>query len=128
MWLQRLLPRILPKFLQQKTAHDIFSRHTMVFSNVPGPSRDIFVCGERVLGIQTLFPNLVPQSLLISYADSVFFNMSLDEEDLPGPAFTDLPALFLAELRELAEAFGVDASDGAVLSAVSPGGVFGVIG
>ena len=29
---------------------------------------------------KVLFPNLVPQVLIISYADSVFFNMSLDEE------------------------------------------------
>ena len=128
MWLQRQLPRILPQFLQQKTAYDIFSRHTMVFSNVPGPSRDIYVCGERVLGMQVLFPNLVPQSLLISYADSVFFNMSLDEDDLPGPAFIDLPLLYVDELRELGKAFGLDCSDAVVLSTISPGGIFGIIG
>ena len=47
---------------------------------------------------------------------------------LPGLAFAELPDMYLAELRALAEAYSVDCSDAAVLSATSPGGVFGVIG
>ena len=122
------MPLILPQFLQQKTAFDIFTRHSMVFSNVPGPGQDIYVCGEKVVGMQILFPNLLPQSLLISYSDSIFFNMSLDDENLPAAAFTELPGYYLAELRELATAYGVDASDAGILSALSPEGVFGVVG
>ena len=96
LWLQRVIPLILPQFLQQKTAFDIFTRHSMVFSNVPGPGQDIYLCGEKVVGMQILFPNLVPQCLLISYSDSIFFNMSLDDENLPAAAFAELPGYYLA--------------------------------
>ena len=50
MWLQTNLLPLLPKSLQRKTGHDVFSRHTLVFSNVPGPPVPITFCKEKVLG------------------------------------------------------------------------------
>ena len=41
---------MLPQFIQRKTAFDIFSRHSMVFSNVQGPPTAVTICGERILG------------------------------------------------------------------------------
>ena len=52
---------LAPDFLVKKTAHDVFSRHTMVFSNLPGPTEDLVFCGETVTGMQIIFPNLIPQ-------------------------------------------------------------------
>jgi hypothetical protein len=97
---------LLPEFMQRQIAHDVFSRHTMVFSNLPGPAKPIFIGEEQVLGFQIMFPNLIPQVLLISYNGGVHCNMSLDPElvDL----CDELPRLYLEELLELAASYGIN--------------------
>lgn len=123
LFLQNLLPKILPRFLQQKTAFDIFSRHTMVFSNVPGPSDLISLCGEEVVGMQILFPNILPTVILISYAGGVYFTMNLDDDEMPGAA-EELPKFYLEELRELAGEYDVDTEN--MLNPLSPEGFIGI--
>lgn len=60
-----------------------------------------------MLGLQVIFPNLIPQVLIVSYANGVFCNMSVD------PDLVDecdkLPQLFLDELAEVAKSYGVNA-------------------
>ncbi len=62
-WVQTSLLPLLPAWLAQKTAFDLFSRHSAVFSNVPGPAEPVAVagCAEPLLGFQIVFPNLLPQ-------------------------------------------------------------------
>lgn len=45
----------LPLSLLQSTAHDIFARHSVVFSNVPGPTAPVYVgdTGVAVVGMQS---------------------------------------------------------------------------
>lgn len=50
-------PRLLGAVAQQ-----LFSRHSLVFSNVPGPDTPICVGGKRVLAIYSAFPNLIMQA------------------------------------------------------------------
>ena len=123
MYLQNLLPKLLPQFLQQKTAFDIFSRHTMVFSNVPGPPDTISLCSEKVVGMQILFPNILPNVILISYAGGIYFNINLDDTDMPG-AVDELPKYYIEELKELAAVYNVNTDD--MLNPMSPGGLLGV--
>ena len=123
MYLQNLLPKILPQFLQQKTAFDIFSRHTLVFSNVPGPSKLISMCGEQIVGMQILFPNILTNVILISYAGSIYFNMNMDDDDTPG-AEEELPKYYLEELTELAKEYGLSTEN--MLSNLSPEGLLGI--
>jgi len=109
LWMQNNVLPLAPDFLRQQLALDLFSRHTMVFSNVPGPAESLRLCGERLLGLHVLFPNLIAQAIIVSYNGGVFFNMSIDNQlvdmcDL-------LPELFLEEMREMATSFGVDAED-----------------
>lgn len=47
-------------------AQQLFSRHTLVFSNVPGPAQPVSIGGKRVLGIYSAFPNLITQVLATS--------------------------------------------------------------
>ena len=124
MWLQNFLPTVLPESIQQQTAYDIFTRHTMVFSNVPGPTNSLFLCNQRVEGFQIIFPNLIPQCLLISYNDGIFFNMVIDEEQSPG-AFEELPLYYLDELKQLAAAYDVDSKD-VLIPGRSISGIFGL--
>lgn len=107
MRIQQILPNLLPKFLQQKITFDIFRRHTMSFSNVAGPTKVSFLGGNRVEGIQVLFPNLLPAGIVVSYAGGLYLNINMDDDDLPGAA-DDLPRFYIEELNELASAFEVD--------------------
>jgi hypothetical protein len=126
MWMQtHVLPR-LPQFLRRKTAYDIFSRHSMVFSNVPGPSQPIHFCGEKVLGLQVVFPNILPQTLIVSYAGEVFMNMVLDTSLVKG-AETLLPKYYVEEAMALAKEYNLSTKESEILSRTSKEGVFGVI-
>ena len=126
MWLQNFLPKVLPVFLQRQTAYDIFTRHSMVFSNVPGPNTPIYLAGEKVEGLQVLFPNLIPQVMIVSYNGGVYFNMSLDDMEMPG-ALQEMPQLYLEEFTALAKEFSISTEEfGPMVCEESPGGVFGV--
>lgn len=123
MKIQQILPNILPLFMQQKIAYDIFSRHTMSFSNVTGPPVLSFLGGEQVEGIQVLFPTLLPQGIVVSYAGGLYLNLNMDDDDLPGAA-DELPRFYIEELKELA----MDISVGTefMLTEKSPEGYFSV--
>ena len=58
------------------------------------------------MGLQVIFPNLIPQVLIVSYSNGVYCNMSLDPELVD--ECDKLPQLFLDELAEVAKAFGVN--------------------
>jgi hypothetical protein len=116
-----ILP-LLPFFLTQKIAFDVFSRHSIVFSNLPGPADAIKLAGETVLGFQISFPNLIPQVIIISYNNGVFFNLCLDEEILNNsklPATAQdiknkkeiLVQLFMDEIKELAKDYNISTDE-----------------
>ena len=67
LWLQDTLMSRLPTFLVRQIAFDIFSRQSMVFSNVPGPQELTLFGGEPVLGFQATFPNILDQVCYIVY-------------------------------------------------------------
>ena len=114
MWVQSNLLPLLPRFLARKTAQDIFSRHSIVFSNVRGPETSLQMCGESLVGLQVIFPNILPQTLAISYGGGLFYNMSIDAEAMAG-ADELLPKLFYEELLALADKFGVSSAKEDVL-------------
>lgn len=127
LWVQTNLLPLLPVFLQQKTAHDVFSRHTIVFSNLPGPSAACYLCSRKLVAVHAIFPNIIPQAIIISYAGEIMYNISLDPAVVPDAE--DFKRMLLDELRELATELGVSAGDGDadMLSPVSAGGEFGII-
>lgn len=108
LFIQNSIAPLLPDFVRHHIAQDLFTRHTIVFSNVPGPSEPLYLYGEKLLGLQVLFPNLIAQVVIVSYNGSVFYNMNVDDELVD--ACDELPRLFLEEMAELAASFGV-ASD-----------------
>jgi hypothetical protein len=67
-----------------------------------------------------IFPNIIPQALLVSYGGSIFFNMSIDTVAMPDSK-TLLPQLFLDEIKDLASRYDIDSSD--ILSEASGEGV-----
>ena len=126
LFLQDHLLSKVPEFLVHQTAFDSVARHSLVFSNVPGPQVTAYFAGQPVLGMQAMFPNLINQVLIISYNGAVFMNMAVDSAIV-----TDIPALqkaFLDEAVELAEAYGLSSEAAVMLAETSPGGEFAVTG
>lgn len=126
MWIQSNILPLLPQFLQRKTAYDIFSRHSIVFSNVPGPPHTIHFCGEKILGIQVIFPNLIPQCLIVSYANEIFMNMVIDCHVIKDCDIL-LPRFYMEEAIALGKEYGIVKQEGDVSAGKSKQGIFSII-
>ena len=51
----------LPPCLFGFVGRSLMSRHSLVFSNVPGPSQQVAIGGQPVVGLLPAFANLIPQ-------------------------------------------------------------------
>jgi hypothetical protein len=50
LWLQLHCMPWMPLWMQRKVSFDAMSRHSLLFSNVPGFQQPILLCGEKLLG------------------------------------------------------------------------------
>ena len=98
-----------PDFLFGKVAQNLFSRHSVVFSNVPGPAEPVFICGKRLVGLQGIYPNLITQLICISYCGEMQMNLVTDPDIIDAPA--TLSEYYLDELNALASHYGIDPND-----------------
>ena len=94
------------QFLQRQIVFDVFSRHSVVFSNVPGPKAPVVCAGKQIEGLQMVYPNLLPQVGILSYKGMCHANIVLDDEVVKSPEI--LRKCFVTELQDLAIALGVD--------------------
>ncbi|GMH49048.1 hypothetical protein TL16_g00431 [Triparma laevis f. inornata] len=78
------IPPKLPVNLGRQTVYDTFIRHSIIFSNVPGPAQPVKFGGQQVTETQMYFNNLVPQVGILSYDGKIFMNMNIDTEAIPG--------------------------------------------
>lgn len=109
LWVTERLQPLLPRALQQLTARDVFSRHSLVFSNVPGPRQEIRVFGQRVESFHCAFYNVNTQLLAISYGERIFLNVTADPEVAKGME-SQFPKFMIEELEDLGRSFGVEGS------------------
>ena len=73
-----------PKFSSQ-TAYDFVSKHSMVFTNVPGPTKPVTLFrGKAVRSMTFAVSNLVNQVSVMSYAGEMGFSLVVDPEATPG--------------------------------------------
>lgn len=100
----------LPAFLRQQTAYELFQRHSMVFSNLPGDDKPMTLAGEEMLGLQVVFPNLLPQCLLISYNGQMFANLCVNPDLVNPEGVKTLQGAYLEEFTEMADSLGVSRS------------------
>lgn len=105
-WIARNVLTCAPAPLVQQTLQDAMGRATMVFSNVPGPQEAVHFGPRQLTGLQVLFPNFLPQALVVSLNGGVYYNLVVDP--LVVEQSDALPALYLEELRELAMQLRVD--------------------
>lgn len=104
--LQNGLVPLLPIAAAHQTLHDLFSRHSVVFSNVPGPQELVCVAGQEVTGMQMVFPNLLTQVGILSYNGKIFMNFTLDPKLILESE--KLPQFYLEELEEMGKVLNCD--------------------
>jgi hypothetical protein len=103
---QNRVMRWLPLSIGRKTCLDVFSRHSLVITNVPGPSKSCQLAGQTVNDIQVIFNNLLTQINIVSYAGTIYGNVIYDPETLPG--LSDVFGQFYANaFVDLAKNLGV---------------------
>lgn len=103
----KLMP-YLPFKASIDALYGTFSRHSMVFSNVPGPQMRCFLAGQEVKSMGMLFPNLIPQVGIMSFNGCVTMNMTVDDEVITQP--TLLIDAFQEEYQALAKELNVTLS------------------
>ena len=79
-----VVPRLLPHAVARQAVWDIFSRHSLVLTNVPGPQHPCCLATRPVKDVQLFFNNLLPQVDFITYDGRVYGNMLFDDQSLPG--------------------------------------------
>lgn len=77
-FLQSNIVPLLPISLARQTVYDTFTRHSLVLTNVPGPSQPTSIAGQEIQGIRLFFNNLIPNFGILSYCDVVYCSMSCD--------------------------------------------------
>jgi len=82
--IQNTLVPWLPHALSRQTVMDLFSRHSLVLTNVPGPSQKIRLAGQTVDKVQLFFENTITQVDLMSYGGTIFGNIIYDPVAMPG--------------------------------------------
>jgi len=104
--IQEIIGPKLPSKLSKQTVFASFCRHSLVFSNVPGPDRQIIFAGKKVAGCQMLFNNLIPQVGILSYFGQVFMNMIIDPDVVVESHM--IPIFYCRALCDLAKKYNVD--------------------
>jgi diacylglycerol O-acyltransferase len=107
LWIQNTLPPLLPLSIAQQTVYDVFRRHSLVLTNVPGPDRPCLIAGKVCTGVQMFLSNLLPQISFMSYAGQIMGNMVMDPDELPESG--SIAVFYAAALVQLAERLDVPA-------------------
>ncbi|KAF4659910.1 hypothetical protein FOL47_007384 [Perkinsus chesapeaki] len=99
-WLMNVLFPLLPVQIYEHIAKKYFAKHTMLFSNVPGPKNGLFLAGKEVTGVQGIFLDAIPE---------VYYNITLDPEVVKD--WDKFEQLFREELLSLGRAVGIADDD-----------------
>ena len=100
--LQRVLASVAPAKVQQQAALDIMSKHSVVFTNVPGPAGRSFLAGKEIVDLRVAIANVNLQCSAVSYAGNLRLTVVADPGTVKLPA--RLCELFVEELEEMAAA------------------------
>jgi len=107
LWQTNRMAHCISKRARQKVARDLFSNHSLIFSNVPGPDIPVYIAGEQLEQVQAIFPNYLSQVILMSYNGRVHMNFVVDKTHIEDA--DSLADCYIAELRAIGEALGVPA-------------------
>eukprot|EP00742_Colponemidia_sp_Colp-10_P001485 GILJ01001595.1.p1 GENE.GILJ01001595.1~~GILJ01001595.1.p1 ORF type:complete len:503 (+),score=77.03 GILJ01001595.1:38-1546(+) len=101
--IQELASAIMPFELQGQTALDVMLKHSVVFTNVPGPTSKIYFGGRPVESIYVFLGNVIPQISAFSYNGKLSVTWVVDPEVVTDSEL--LADFFVQELNALTDAF-----------------------
>ena len=105
MMINGVLARLGLEAFMGDTTLKAFSNHSFVYSNVPGFEEPVYVFGKaKVAAIAAYYPNVVSQTIFISYCDQLGFSLITDASVVKKPKL--LTAAFVEEVEEWAKASG----------------------
>ncbi|KAI9101849.1 hypothetical protein DFS34DRAFT_683952 [Phlyctochytrium arcticum] len=97
--LQALAVKCFGAGMAAQTSQDMFSNHTCIFTNVPGFEHRIYLCGEPVVAVQPVVPNVLLQVSAVSYYGSVWMNFTADPDVIREPEL--LQQFMVQEMKAL---------------------------
>lgn len=75
----------LPRLISRDQTLNLFARHSMVLSNVPGPPEPVSFANHEIRSVHMIHMNIIPQLSFLSYRGTIFSNAIIgiegDEED-----------------------------------------------
>jgi hypothetical protein len=112
--IQNLIVPLLPRTIARQAVMDVFSRHSLVLTNVPGHDDICELARKDVTGVQLFFSNLLTQINIISYANNIHGNIVYDPVTLPN--FESFGILYSQALVRIAEELNVPPPDDLLMS------------
>lgn len=73
-FLSSVVMKWLPRVIGRDQVIQLFSRHSMVLSNVPGPPEPVSFANHEVQAVHMIHMNIIPQLSFLSYRDVIFCN------------------------------------------------------
>ncbi len=70
----------LPRLISRDQTLQLFARHSMVLSNVPGPPEPVSFAGHEVRSVHMIHMNIIPQLSFLSYGGMVYSNAIIGME------------------------------------------------
>lgn len=71
----------LPSAIGRDQTLQLFARHSMVLSNVPGPAEPVSFANHEIISVHMIHMNLIPQLSFLSYRGTIFANAIVSVED-----------------------------------------------
>jgi len=104
--IQNHVAPLLPYAIAKKNVYGGLWRHSVTFSVVPGPEKTCLFAGKEGTGLQSMFSNLIPMVVLVSYGGKLWGNLNLDPDAVEDADL--IPHLFSKAFETLAERLEVD--------------------
>lgn len=70
----------LPRMISRDQTLQLFARHSMVLSNVPGPPEPVSFANHEVRSVHMIHMNIIPQLSFLSYGGTVYSNAIIGME------------------------------------------------
>jgi len=71
----------LPRSISRNQTQELFARHSMVLSNVPGPPEPVSFANHEIHSVHMIHMNIIPQLSFLSYRGTLFGNAIVGIED-----------------------------------------------
>ncbi|KAJ3224929.1 hypothetical protein HK099_007649 [Clydaea vesicula] len=106
--LQRFVDKYFPKSFVSQLSLDLVTKHSLIFTNVPGFNFPVYICGEMVKQIQPVIANIIPQFSVHTYNGGVYVNFVADEKVVKD--VEKFCSSYVEELKSLANEYKIDES------------------